>query len=182
MKSVGKNVENPVLKKVLRETAGIGTEATRASIIETLLRRRFIAREGKKHIVSTPAGRALIDALPETVKDPITTAVWEQTLDDIAQGRAALDSFLHCQVDWLTGLITEVKAMVQKNSDAGWRGMEANVPTVRCPRCGRAMRQRKGRYGDFRGCTGYPACKATLPGVKVGTDKYIDSKSARGPD
>ena len=77
MKNIDKWVENPVLKKRLKETAGIGTEATRASIIEVLLKRQFVSKQSKKYLVSTAQARALIDALPDPVKDPATTAVWE---------------------------------------------------------------------------------------------------------
>ncbi len=59
MKSVSRQVEDPAEKSILKATAGLGTEATRASIIETLLKRNLIARQ-KKHIVSTSTGRALI--------------------------------------------------------------------------------------------------------------------------
>ena len=64
-------------KKILKETAGIGTEATRAGILETLLFRGYVKRQ-KKQLISTDKGRQLIDLLPERITDPATTAAWEE--------------------------------------------------------------------------------------------------------
>jgi len=108
MKSVGKLMTDAKLKKVLRDTAGIGTEATRAGIIETLLQRGFLQKR-KKQIVSTEKGRALVALLPDAIKDPATTALWEQRLDDIAQGRGDLSAFLDGQVQWISGMLQVVK-------------------------------------------------------------------------
>ncbi len=109
MKNVGRTVADPKLKKVLKETSGIGTEATRASIIETLLKRGFLIREGRRHLSSTPTGRTLVDALPAAVKDPATTALWEQGLDEIARGEAPLEPFLERQAHWIGEVVAMVK-------------------------------------------------------------------------
>jgi len=108
MKSVGKSITDAKLKKILRETSGIGTEATRASIIETLFQRGFIEQQ-KKQIVSTTTGRALIDMLPDAIKAPATTALWEQALDDIAQGRGDLDTFTNSQTQWISDILQQAK-------------------------------------------------------------------------
>ncbi|MBF0142457.1 MAG: DNA topoisomerase III [Magnetococcales bacterium] len=113
MKSVGKLVDNPRLRAILRQTSGIGTEATRATIIENLLKRQLLLREGKKQLLSSPAGRLLVDGLPTSVTDPATTAVWEQTLDDIAQGRGSLEEFLGKSTAWVSRLVANVKARQQ---------------------------------------------------------------------
>jgi DNA topoisomerase-3 len=78
-------VDDPELKRRLKETAGIGTDATRAGIIETLKKRTFITQKGKQ-ILSTKAGRQLIAALPNSVKSPGLTGLFEQLLDGIADG------------------------------------------------------------------------------------------------
>lgn len=112
MKSVGRQVQDARLRQVLKETSGIGTEATCAAIIETRLARSNMERQGKrKQLVSTPKGRALIAAVPESVKDAATTAVWEQAPDDIAQGKSGLDEFLSRQCAWVTVLIAEINAL-----------------------------------------------------------------------
>lgn len=158
MKSVAKLVQDPKLKAILKETAGIGTEATRPGIIETLLKRGFLKRHGKKQLVSTETGRALIDALPVVVTDPATTARWEQTLDDIAQGRGALEAFLTTQSEWVTELIRSGR----ENASA----MILNAPpatTFPCPACGQPLARRQGKEGWFWGCSTYPDCRSTLP-------------------
>lgn len=96
MTEIHKYVQHPEIKKRLRETAGLGTEATRASIIETLKSRGYVEVK-KKQIVSTPAGRAFIDAVPLELKDPGMTALWEQALDEIAKGERTAAQFLSQQ-------------------------------------------------------------------------------------
>ncbi len=159
MKSVGRLVQDARLKAVLKETSGIGTEATRAAIIETLLKRGFIVREGRKHLVSTSPGRALIDAVPDDVKDPATTARWEQALDEIAQGKGDLGAFLSAQAQWLEVLVKETAI------DAPGDALEAqgqDSDTYSCAECGKPLRRRSGQRGWFWGCTGYPDCRTAL--------------------
>ncbi|MBF0184078.1 MAG: DNA topoisomerase 3 [Magnetococcales bacterium] len=113
MKQVGKEVENPRLRQILRETAGIGTEATRAAIIDTLLKRQLLLQEGKNRLISSAAGRLLVDLLPHSVTDAATTAVWEQALEDIAQGEGSLQAFQEKVVLWVNRLIEQVKLRSQ---------------------------------------------------------------------
>ena len=83
-------------KAVLKENEGIGTEATRASILETLKGRGFITASGKS-LVSTPLGQSLIDMTPDTLRDPVTTAQWEQRLEAITRGETSLEDFMREQ-------------------------------------------------------------------------------------
>jgi DNA topoisomerase-3 len=96
MKTIGKFVTDPLLKRRLKETSGLGTEATRAAILKNLRDRRFIELHGK-HLVSTPLGRALIGILEQKLPaliDPGMTAVWETELEEIAQGSKRRETFL----------------------------------------------------------------------------------------
>ena len=156
MKHVSRLVEDPRLRQRLKDTAGIGTEATRAGIIETLLERGFV-RKRKKHVVATDTGRALVDALPAPVTDPGTTALWEQALEEIAEGRRDPVEFLKQQADWVRVLVTRAQG------GAGLALRPASVSQHPCPACGKPMRRRKGREGHFWGCTGYPDCRQNLP-------------------
>ena len=156
MKHVSRLVEDPRLQKRLKETAGIGTEATRAGIIETLLQRGFVQTR-KKHLIATDTGCALIDALPAPVTDPGTTALWEQALEDIAEGRRDPEEFLKQQADWVGVLVARAQA------GAGLNLRQVNTPQHACPTCGKPLKRRKGRNGYFWGCTGYPECRTTLP-------------------
>ncbi len=89
MASVHRFVGDADAKATLRETKGIGTEATRAKVLETLKERGYLALD-KKSIVSTPLGREIIDLTPPALKDPITTAEWESRHEAIAKGRETL--------------------------------------------------------------------------------------------
>jgi len=166
MKSVGRSVTDAKLRKILRETSGIGTEATRASIIETLLQRDFIQKQ-KKQIISTQTGRALIAMLPDEIKAPATTALWEQGLDDIAQGRGELTKFINGQTQWITEILRQVKQQAGSTNQATQRfsGNDAKAKHT-CPDCGKALQRRKGKNGFFWGCSGYPDCKTTRPDTR----------------
>ena len=101
MTGIHKLVTDPKLKARLKETAGLGTEATRASMIEVLITREYAERK-KKEIHPTERGMQLIDMLrrvaPE-LADPGTTALQEDALADIAAGRASLDAFLQQEIE-----------------------------------------------------------------------------------
>lgn len=93
MTGIARFVQDKQLKKVLRETDGLGTEATRAGIIELLFKRGFLVKKGKQ-IHSTPAGRILISALPESATLPDMTAYWEMQLTDISKKQASYQQFM----------------------------------------------------------------------------------------
>ena len=67
-------VEDPEVKKILKETSGIGTAATQAKIIETLQQRQFIVKD-KKALISTPKGRKLIAEIDDMLRKPDMTAL-----------------------------------------------------------------------------------------------------------
>ncbi|EGI8358200.1 DNA topoisomerase III [Salmonella enterica] len=142
-------VTDAALKKVLKENAGIGTEATRAGIIDTLVKRGFLVRE-KKALHSTPTGRDLISALPSALTSPGLTALWEQLLDEVAAGRVSLEDFMAKQNAWVVQLVSQGKSQPL--------AMQA-PPGPPCPVCGGRTAQRQGKNGVFFGCVNYPACR-----------------------
>jgi DNA topoisomerase-3 len=156
MLDIHKYVTDPAAKKRLKEGQGIGTEATRAGIIEELKRRNFIEPKGKQ-IISTPAGRGLIAALPQHAKDPALTGICEQALDLVELGKLPGVDFINRNVALIERLV----------SDA--RTASLNVPVaqaVACPSCktGR-LRRLKGKNGFFWGCSNYKAdlkCSASF--------------------
>ena len=77
--------DNKALIRVISETGGIGTVATRADIIEKLFNSFLIEKRGKD-IFITSKGRQLLDLVPEELKSPALTAQWEQKLSAIAKG------------------------------------------------------------------------------------------------
>lgn len=154
MKSIAKYIENPSLKSVLKETAGIGTEATRANIIETLIHRGYIEKEGK-HLISTQRGRELISLLPESITSPETTAVWEQQLELIACGKEELNDFFDDQYDTLEGMLSQLERKAKESREFQDSGQYP------CPECGTNMVRRKGKKAYWWGCSSYPQCKFT---------------------
>ena len=152
MKEIHKYVKDEAAKKMLRDVSGIGTEATRASIIEDLIRRRFLNAAGKKKVL-TPTAEAylLIDALPDTMTYPDATAVWEDRLHSMAQGEGTPEEFLAGQAAFARDLC----AAAQTATITGGGG-------IPCPACGRGvMQQRKGKHGAFWGCSAFPQCRMT---------------------
>lgn len=152
MKEIHKYVKDEAAKKMLRDVSGIGTEATRASIIEDLIRRRFLNAAGKKKVL-TPTAEAylLIDALPDTMTYPDATAVWEDRLHSMAQGEGTPEEFLAGQAAFARDLC----AAAQTATITGGGG-------IPCPACGRGvMQKRKGKHGAFWGCSAFPQCRMT---------------------
>lgn len=184
-------VDDPELKRRLKETAGIGTEATRAGIIETLKKRGFIREKGKR-IEDAPAGRSLIEALPEPVKSPGLTGLFEQLLKGIEDGTVAPERFLSQQIGFVEKYVRqarETELRVPASAPAGSaRGKSerisagygrsprsrhgtadnASAPQAVCPECGEGrLRRIEGKNGWFWGCSRYrEGCKATFPDRK----------------
>ena len=153
MKGVAKLVDDPRLKQKLKETTGIGTEATRASTIKGLLDRGYLLKKGRA-IRASDAAFTLIDAVPAAIADPGMTAIWEQALDMIEAGQMTLDTFIAKQSTWVAQLVQQ------------HRGATLSIalpPSPPCPQCGAPMRQRTGKSGVFWSCSRYPNCKGTLP-------------------
>lgn len=108
MTGIARFVKDPEIKKILRETDGLGTEATRAGIIELLFKRQFLTRQGKT-IRSTPVGRNLILSLPEMMSMPDMTAHWEMQLDEISKKEFSYQQFMHQLNISLLSLVGQLK-------------------------------------------------------------------------
>jgi len=93
MTGIARFVSDPSLKKILRDTDGLGTEATRAGILDILFKRQLLTRQGKS-IHATEAGRGLIYALPDESTYPDMTAHWEHQLQDMAEKKCAYQPFI----------------------------------------------------------------------------------------
>jgi DNA topoisomerase-3 len=139
METAGKLVTDEALKEALREK-GLGTPATRAAIIETLLARGYVTRE-KKALVATDAGRYLVALVRDRgLKSAELTGEWEGKLRAIERGQLDATQFMAEIVRYAGGIIR--------------LGEEAAVDDTRlgdCPRCGRPVIE--GRRGF--GCSGW---------------------------
>lgn len=155
MKGVAKFVSDPRLKQKLKETTGLGTEATRAGIIKALLDRHYLMAQNRS-IRATVAAFKLIDAVPPAIVDPGMTALWEQALESIEKGEMTMDNFLAKQSQWLTQLIAQYRNSVLS--------IASNAPT--CPECTSQMRKVTGKNGSFWSCKRYPDCKGVISGKR----------------
>ncbi|MGP9809027.1 DNA topoisomerase III [Halomonas sp. AOP12-C2-37] len=108
MTGIARYVSDPEIKKVLRDTDGLGTEATRAGIIELLFKRQFLTKKGKE-IHSTEAGKHLVNSLPKRMVVPDMTAHWESQLEAISEKRMRYGQFMQPLTDGLKALIAEVE-------------------------------------------------------------------------
>jgi DNA topoisomerase-3 len=111
MTGISRYVTDSEIKKILKETDGLGTEATRAGIIELLFKRGYLVRQGKS-ILATPVGTGLIRSLPESATTPDMTALWENSLDAISQKRLKYDAFMQPLLSQLDGLITQASSQL----------------------------------------------------------------------
>ncbi len=106
MTGINRYVTDSSLKKILKDTDGLGTEATRASIIELLFKRTFLRREGKS-IRATELGRALVNTLPPGTTVPDMTAHWERQLNDISERALKYDDFMQPMLQQLNSLVSQ---------------------------------------------------------------------------
>jgi DNA topoisomerase-3 len=111
MTGIARYVQSPDLRKVLKDTDGLGTEATRAGIIELLFTRVFLMRNGRQ-IRATAAGRGLIHSLPEMASTPDMTARWETELNAISQREGSYKGFMQPLLASLHELIAQSQAVL----------------------------------------------------------------------
>ena len=115
MTGIARFVSDNDIKKVLKDTDGLGTDATRAGIIDLLFKRNFLLRQGKK-IIATDVGIALVKALPDAATLPDMTAQWEATLTAISEKKASYLSFMQP----LGNIVT---AMVHGSAQQSFKGL-----------------------------------------------------------
>ncbi len=137
-------VADKSLSRILEETSGLGTPATRADIIEKLFSTFYVERRGKE-LVPTSKGVQLIELAPEELRSAELTARWEDRLSDIAKGKAKDAEFVSEMRKYAAELVTEVKA-----SDKTYR--HDNQTRTPCPDCGKYLLRVKGKRGEMLVC------------------------------
>ena len=155
MKEIHKYVKDDTLKARLKSVSGIGTEATRASIIDALCTSNLLRLE-KKFLIPTDQAYMMMKFLPDTITWPDTTALWEDELEDVKDNRLSIDGFLSTKLESIQHCVNEAKFI----------HIEPSKDLVKCPKCGKVLLRRKGKNGFFWGCSGYPDCKTTFPDKK----------------
>ncbi|HEX5793276.1 MAG TPA: DNA topoisomerase, partial [Rheinheimera sp.] len=124
MTGISRYVTDDTVRKILRDTDGLGTEATRAGIIELLFKRGFLQRSGKQ-IQATATGTALINALPAEAVLPDMTARWEAALNAICQRQQSYQAFMQPLVQQLHQLVNTAATVLPSGLPQGqkprWR-------------------------------------------------------------
>ncbi|HNS41184.1 MAG TPA: DNA topoisomerase 3 [Taishania sp.] len=173
METAGKQVEDEEMRELMKDN-GIGRPSTRANIIETLFRRKYIEKK-RKNIVATPTGIALIDTIQnELLKSAELTGLWEKKLRLIEKGEYQLDVFkqeLYQMVRELTDEVifntyahnfviptatTEDKPEKKERKPAE----KINLEELDCPKC-KAAKIRKGKTAV--GCANFAQCGFKIP-------------------
>ncbi|EHZ0465453.1 DNA topoisomerase 3 [Salmonella enterica subsp. enterica serovar Derby] len=175
-------VTDPVIKKLLKdkdrdkkdEHGGIGTPATRASILETLKKRNYITLE-KGKLIPTDTGYALIDALPDIAVNPDMTALWAEKQTLIENGKMTIEQFVDELYNDLIPMISNANSAEIKVSPSAPSGQSQRLSSP-CPSCGKQIVIRPKSYS----CTG---CEFKIWKDFCGkslTDKQIETLITKG--
>jgi DNA topoisomerase-3 len=158
MERAGEELDDAELKRAMKRN-GLGTPATRAAIIETLVKRGYVRREDR-HIVPTRIGRALIRALPvEDLRSPRLTGEWEARLVAMAEGQENREAFM-ADIRRFTAQLVETlrDAPIARDQRDILAAQQATGEALgACPRCGGTVRQGRGGWS----CGG---CPLFIPG------------------
>ncbi|GGK20397.1 DNA topoisomerase III [Yeosuana aromativorans] len=185
METAGKQVDDDELRDLMKEN-GIGRPSTRANIIETLFKRKYIIRN-KKQILPTSAGIQLIDTIQnELLKSAELTGTWEKQLKDIEKGEYSVQQFISnmkCMIEELVyevrsetkraniSYASEVKQKETKSKSKKTKGLGSAI----CPKC-KEGQLIKGKSAF--GCSRYQSgCDLILPfsfhGKKISEKQYL---------
>lgn len=177
MESAGKNVDDEALREAMKEN-GIGRPSTRAAIIETLFKRRYIYRQ-RKNIMASTAGISLIDTInQELLKSPKLTGIWENRLRRIERGDYSAPEFVDDLKTQINEIVINVLSdnsnlHIDTTADEGEKkkARKPHAPRekkpeiteysmIKCPMCG-SGHVMKGRAAF--GCSNYKECSFRLP-------------------
>ncbi len=196
METAGKQVDDEEMRELLKDN-GIGRPSTRANIIETLFRRKYIEKK-KKNIYATQTGIDLIDTIQtELLKSAELTGQWERKLRLIEKGEYAMDTFKDELIQMVVDLTKEVKTASYKfitiAPDPPPVPEEKEKPKkepkpkkvivieeLQCPKC-KAHPLKKGNTAY--GCANFSACGFKLPFEILGkklTEKHITDLLTKG--
>lgn len=157
---VANYIRDPKLKALMIEKdkgkagehGGIGTPATRDSILATLSDRGYITDEGKS-IVSSKIARELYALLPDEIRYPDMTAIWHEQQIEIEKEQLSVESFLDSLMDFVSAEVNKIKES----------GLKLTIKKYNCPHCQKVLRRLKGSKGPFWACSGFAdGCKTSF--------------------
>ncbi|MDO4814101.1 MAG: DNA topoisomerase 3 [Gemella sp.] len=137
-------------KKILKETNGIGTVATRADILEKLFTNDYLVLDNGR-IKTTNKAKQLLNLVPEKLKSPSLTALWEKSLDNIAKNKLSKDKFLNEVKSHTHNFISEIK-------DSEDKFKHDNISGKKCEDCGNYMLEVDKKGTKMLKCSS-PTCK-----------------------
>jgi DNA topoisomerase-3 len=194
MKNAGRDLDDEALADSMKDS-GLGTPATRAEIIERLIRSGYVLRE-RKALKSTEKGKALIGLVAEPLRSPELTAVWEQQLKEVEAGRYPAEAFYQSITNFVRELIPQVaegsalspqqvaEARPQQRGGKGksrGRGDARQTNLGTCPLCQQGV---VSEHAKAYGCSRYrEGCKFTIWKVVAGkrlTPRQVQTLLTRG--
>jgi DNA topoisomerase-3 len=148
METAGKLIDDEELREAMKES-GLGTPATRAETIETLIRREYIERVGKD-LQATPKGIQVITMLEEhKLTSPELTGDWEHKLSDIEHGRGDREKFMQGIADFTKETVEQIAALDKEKL------RPERVELGPCPRCGAETGEIIRENSKAYGCTSW---------------------------
>lgn len=158
MSHIHRFIDDEKAKAVLKETDGLGTEATRAQIIEDLVKLKYIKRNGKCLEPVMPFVEKVLNYLPNQVKDPVLTARWESMLSDVAgNSKQAGETFLNEQIGLIKKIVEQIKTSPNLELDLENSAKPKPLPAKgiipksklkKCPECRGDLVIRKTKNGN----------------------------------
>lgn len=192
MRNIAKYIDNAAEKKLLKETDGLGTEATRAEIIERLKAHNFIevSKTGKTKgkIISTEEGRNALKVIPQKLQSAVLTAHDEEKLRMIQESKLSLSEFVVTKEKELRQTMSEIDkdtTTINNGNDDGYK----------CPKCGAKLYRNESKYSKgtyYWHCSnhdcgiflddlqGKPVERKTCPKCKTGALRRFESKFKKG--
>ena len=157
--SAAKYIKDPELAKILKdrdkdnkgENGGIGTNATRNVVIDTLLARNFITIE-KKKVISTQLGEDLYNQLSDLLRYPDLTAVWTQKFSEIKNQSDVINFIHYVMKTHIEPEVSQIKALCPESLLAK---KQPQLSEHKCPKCSRPLILRDGQYGEYWSCSCY---------------------------
>jgi DNA topoisomerase III len=160
METAGKFVDDEELREAMKER-GLGTPATRAETIETLIRREYIERGGKD-LMPTPKGLQVITMLEENkLTSPELTGDWEKRLGDIEHGNGGKDDFIKGIEDFTRSTVEAIAALDKEKL------RPERVELGLCPRCGAETGEIIRENSKAYGCTSWKSREETGCGFVI---------------
>ena len=141
MANIARFVKEEKFKQILKETAGLGTSATRAGIIKNIVDKGY-AKRSKRVLLATEKSFTLMAILPAAIKSPGMTAAWEQELSKIGSNKQTKAVFMQSIVGWINHMVSQTKSNIA-TSDLSKIFSDVKPTALPCPKCGGELGRRK---------------------------------------